>query len=123
MHQSRDTKQSITTEFLLSMHSSLLLYISKALIQVPRNIQDHVIAHFALYFVFFFSVQSILYRESPQNWQFLSYDQTIGKSIKMPPPHGSLTIINNRWPCSIIKCANFLYQSALLNMADSKWLI
>ena len=66
-----------------------------------RNIDDHVIAHFAPYFVFFFSVQSILYREGPENWQFMFYGQTIEKSIKIPLPPGSLTIINNRWLYSI----------------------
>ena len=28
-------------------------YLLKALIQLPRSIEDHAIAHFTLYFVFF----------------------------------------------------------------------
>ena len=44
--------------------------LSKTLIQFPRNIEDHTIAHFTPYFAFFFILQSILYRESPQNQRF-----------------------------------------------------
>ena len=55
-------------------------YLSKALIQLPRNIEDHAVAHFA----FFFILQSILYRESLQNWWFLFYGQTIVEKHKIP---------------------------------------
>ena len=86
MHQSRDTKQSITTEFLLSMYSSLLLYISKALIQVPRNIEDHVIAHFALYFVFFFKCAIHLVQREPSKLAISILWPNYWEEHKNPPP-------------------------------------
>ena len=55
------------------MHSPLFLCLGKLqkiLVQLPRNIEDHEIAHFTLCFAFFFILQSILYGESPWNWWF-----------------------------------------------------
>ena len=71
MHHSRVTKQSIVTG-LSPVHAQSVvvmskLYLSKGLIQLPRNIEDHEKAHFTSYFAFLFGLQSILYRECPQN--------------------------------------------------------
>ena len=38
--------------------------LSKALTQLPRNTEDSAIAHLTPYLEFFFTVQSVLYRES-----------------------------------------------------------
>ena len=46
-------------------------YLSKSLVQLPRNIEDSTIAHLTPYFDLFFTVQSILYRKNSENGQFL----------------------------------------------------
>ena len=69
MHQSRDAKQLVTMRLFLRMRSMLLLCehnLSKALIQLPRNIEDSAIAHLTSYLEFLFTVQSVLYRESSE---------------------------------------------------------
>ena len=76
---------------------------SKTFIQLPRNEEDHAIAYFTLYFAYFFTLQSILYKESPQNWRVLSCGQTIEEKHKIPPPPPMdyRIMINIIWPFQV----------------------
>ena len=60
MHQSKDAKQSIKMEFFSVHAQSVALeckdYLSKALIQRPRNTEDSALAYLAPFFEFFFTV-------------------------------------------------------------------
>ena len=60
-------------------------YLSKAFIQLQRNIEDHGTPHFTPYFGFFFILKSIFYRESPQNWRLLFCSHIIGEKHKISP--------------------------------------
>ena len=87
--QSRDTKQ-FNSDGIAPVHAQSVALVSKhdplkAFIQLPRNIKNRTIAHFTPYFAFFVIFQSILYRESPQNRQFLFCDQTTEEKHKITP--------------------------------------
>ena len=68
-------------------------YLTKALIQLPRKIEDsviahlnpNVIAHLNSYFKLFFAVQLSLHREISETCWFLSYGQTKEKKALNPP--------------------------------------
>ena len=81
------------------------------------------------FYSIFFTVQFILFKESPENWQFLFYGLWT-KSIKFPLDH--ITMIDNSWPVLLfmvssitvpnlnsssqnaVSCLFFLRQYALL---------
>ena len=71
MYQPKDTKQTITMGFLLRMHSPVLLYLSKALIQLPGNRRSRNSLFHSIFRVPFHCVIRVAQRESYQNWQIL----------------------------------------------------
>ena len=84
--------KTINRETIVPAHAQSVVPVSKqyllnAPIQLPRNMEEHATAHFTpyfAYFVFFVILQSVLYRESAQNWRFLFCGQTVREKHKDP---------------------------------------
>ena len=93
-------------------------YLSNAVIQLPRNIEGHATARFTPYFSFLFILQSVYYRESPQNWPFLFCDQTRGGKHKS---HMDQIIVIDNTKCSIMVIFTPIC-SAISYQIDITWL-
>ena len=101
--------KAINSDGIAPVHAQSVALVSKhnllnAFIQLPRNMEDHAIAHFTPYFAFFFILQSIVYRDSPQNKRFfILWPNCRRKAYPPPPPPpplDNIIMIDNVWPYS-----------------------
>ena len=116
MHQSRDTKQSIATGLLLCLNNIL-----KGSHSTPKKQRESCNSSFYSSFCVLSHSQSILYRESLQNWQFLFCSQTVGE--KHESPLDNIIIMDNIFPIASFAFYELFYDCAKFQLFIGKYTI